>query len=493
MNRIFQSLYGKVSAVFLVLLLVLGIVQILLSVNASLNFVRESDQQLNRNLASDLAKTFKPFLQDSVDIAAIEHTFHELMVMNPRVELYLLNERGGILAFFAPPEKVKRKSVALAPIQAFLQQQEAMPVLGDDPRSPDKRKPFSVTPVKIGNTPDGYLYVILGGEQYDSASAMIRESYIVRTTAIGLIVTLIFTGIIGLILFSFLTKRFNRMSDVVRRFKKGDYGVRIKCKSRDEIGQLANSFDQMADTIVTNMAELRQTDNLRRELIANVSHDLRSPLASIQGYLETILMKDETLKPDERRHYLKTIFDNSVSLTKLVDELFELSKLDAKQIKPKRERFSIAELVQDVVMKFRPEAEKLDVRLEATLPQDLPMVNADIGMIERALSNLIDNAIRYTPAEGQVHVDLKNNTHSIKVTVADTGCGIPKEELPNVFERFYRVEKSRSRLSGGTGLGLAIAKRILDLHDSTISIDSEINKGTRLVFELPAIDRVERL
>jgi signal transduction histidine kinase len=241
------------------------------------------------------------------------------------------------------------------------------------------------------------------------------------------------------------------------------------------------------------MAELRQTDNLRRELIANVSHDLRSPLASIQGYLETILMKDETLKPDERRHYLKTIFDNSVSLTKLVDELFELSKLDAKQIKPKRERFSIAELVQDVVMKFRPEAEKLDVRLEATLPQDLPMVNADIGMIERALSNLIDNAIRYTPAEGQVHVDLKNNTHSIKVTVADTGCGIPKEELPNVFERFYRVEKSRSRLSGGTGLGLAIAKRILDLHDSTISIDSEINKGTRLVFELPAIDRVERL
>ncbi|MCG8604442.1 ATP-binding protein, partial [bacterium] len=358
---------------------------------------------------------------------------------------------------------------------------------GDDPRNPGGRKPFSVASIEMGDNVHGFLYVILGGEQYDSASAMIKGSYIVRTTAINLMITMACTAVIGLIVFALLTKRFNRITEGVEEFRRSRFEQRIDIQSEDEIGQLAKAFNEMADTIVANMDELKRNDRLRRELIANVSHDLRSPLASMQGYMETILMKGDQLTSEQRNKYLQVTYDNSVKLSTLVGELFELSKLDAKQVQPKEEPFSMAELTQDVVMKFKPQADKLNVKLQAVLPKDFPMVHADIGLIERALSNLIDNALQYTPPDGTVNVDLQNEKKKVRVKVSDTGCGIPKSEIPLIFERFYRVEKSRGRSAGGSGLGLAIAKRILDLHDSKILVDSVVDRGTTVAFDLKTV------
>ncbi len=492
MKNLLRTLYGKISAVFLLLLLTLGLVQTWVSVHSSMRFVDESDQKLNLNLARDLAKEFTPFLKDSIAYGDIMHTMHYMMVMNPRVEIYMLDGSGKILAFFAEPGKtVKTDRVDLQPIHKFLASTHDMPIAGDDPRNIGKQKPFSAATLDVGKNVHGYLYVILGGEQYDSAAAMIKESYIIRTTAISLAVILSLTGVVGLMLFAFLTKRFRAVAEAVKQFERGNFSPRVAIKSKDEIGQLAKAFNRMADTIVANMEELKRTDDLRRELVANVSHDLRSPLASMQGYLETILIKEESLKPEERRKYLQVIFDNTQMLGTLVSELFELSKLDAKQIQPKLEPFALAELTQDVVMKFQPQAEKLQVNLRAALSKDLPMVCADIGMIERALSNLIDNALRFTSEKGTVKIELANHHGKVRVAISDTGCGIPAEEIPQVFERFYRIEKSRARgagpkpLAGGAGLGLAIAKRILALHESEISIDSKVNVGTTFTFTLP--------
>ncbi len=472
---------------FLFLLLALGVVLIFLSVRSAVNFLRETDQQLNRNLARDLAQELHPYLRDSLNTRGIEESFHHLMVMNPRVELYLLDETGDIVAFFADPEKVKRQSVDLQPVGRFLTKSENLPILGDDPRDPERKKPFSVTHITYGQNQKGYLYVILGGEEFDTASEMIKGSYIVRTMVVSLSVTILFTGLVGLIGFAFLTKRFHRMTATVRKFESGDFRERIAVYSQDEIGQLASAFNQMADTIEANMDELQRTDRLRRELVANISHDLRSPLASMQGYLETIQMKEDTLSTQERQKYFRIIFDNTRQLSKLVDELFELSKLDANQVQPHAEAFSLAELTQDVVMKFRPKAEKLNIKLDMALDKTLPPVYADIGLIERALCNLIDNALQYTPENGIVEVEVFRNAQNVRVTVKDTGYGIPAEEIPFVFERFYRVEKSRTRAAGGTGLGLAIAKKILDLHQKTIFIKSVLNQGTTLWFDLNVV------
>ncbi|MGH7493717.1 MAG: ATP-binding protein [bacterium] len=486
MTRPWRSLYGKISAVFLLLLATLGAVHTYVALRSAMQFVSESEQKLNVNLARDLVKEFRPFLKDSIDYANIEHTMHYMMVMNPRVEIYLLDGGGRILAFFAEPGKtVQRTHVNLSPIHRFLSNHDNMPIMGDDPRHASRQKTFSAAPLKIGREVDGYLYVILGGEQYDSATKMVKESYIMRSTSMSFLVVVGFTGLLGLVMFALLIRRFHKMTAVVRQFAAGNYEDRIAITSQDEIGRLASAFNQMADTIVANMQELKRSDTLRRELVANVSHDLRSPLASMQGYLETVLIKDETLLPAERRRYLQIILDNTQMLGKLVSELFELSKLDAQQVQPLFEPFVLAELVQDVVMKFKPQAERSKINLQASFPPELPQVYADLGLIERALSNLIDNALRYTPEAGRVQVQLsRGGNGNVTVRVVDTGSGIPPEDLPNIFERFYRVEKSRGRAAGGAGLGLAIAKRILELHGSRLVVHSAVNAGTTISFDL---------
>jgi signal transduction histidine kinase len=411
---------------------------------------------------------------------------HYMMVMNPKIEIYLLDNKGKILAFFAEPQKkVKAQYVDLGPLKDFISGSEEIPILGDDPRHPGRRKVFSAAPIQISGKP-GYLYVIIESEQYDAAASGFRAEFMTSAVIRGLVITLIFTGFIGLILFALLTRRLRKMSEVVKKFEQGRFEQRIFDQKKDEIGQLAMTFNGMAETIVANMEELKKTDRLRRELIANVAHDLRSPLASIKGYLETIQIKDKQLTRQDREKYIDIILSVTNMLESLVEQLFELSKLDAKQTRPHPEPFSIADLVQDVIMKFKPRADKSRIDLQAVLPEQLPQVYADIGLIERALSNLIDNALRYTPEKGTVKIEIVKADQSIKVVVADTGSGIQEEELPLIFDRFYRVEKSRARSTGGSGLGLAIAKKILDLHQSSIAVESKVNVGTTFSFNLKA-------
>ena len=488
MRRFFRSFYAKLSGIFLVLLLALGVVLVSITVDSSTRFVQEADQKLNLTLAKDMAFELEPVLREGLDIAKAENLIHYMMVMNPKVEIYLLDGAGKILAFFAdPPKKVQGTHIALGPVNEFIGGGERRSlIVGEDPRHPGRQKPFSAARVTIGTNAPGYLYIVLGGEKYETVSNMLKESYIVKATLMSLLITLSFTGVIGLILFSLLTRRLRAITSVVKEFDEGQMRQRIHVRSDDELGHLGTSFNHMADTIEENIEMLRQTDRHRRELIANVSHDLRSPLASIQGYLETIQMKEDTLGPTERRQYLSTILNNTIVLNRLVEELFELSKLDAKMIQPKREPFSLAELAQDLVMKFKRQAESQDIDLKADLQEDVPYVYGDIALVERALSNLIENSFHYTPHKGSVAVAVSRKQDLVEVAVSDNGSGIPETDLPHIFERFYRVEKSRSSQGGGTGLGLAIAKKILELHDATIDVASKVGVGTTFQFGLQA-------
>jgi signal transduction histidine kinase len=224
---------------------------------------------------------------------------------------------------------------------------------------------------------------------------------------------------------------------------------------------------------------------LRRDLIANVSHDLRTPLVSMRGYLELLAAKGETLDPDQRREYLGIAVRQSEHLTALVDELFELAKLDFKGMTLEREPFPFGELATDVVQKFRLAAERKRVGLHVEAAPHLPFVNADLSLMERVLENLIGNALQHTPAGGQVCVRLSAEGMRLSAQVADTGSGIPSADLPFIFDRFYRGADGRTRTSGGAGLGLAITKRILELHDTEIRVESDAKSGTRFAFSLP--------
>lgn len=354
---------------------------------------------------------------------------------------------------------------------------------------------------------------------FDSFSRKISTAYVVLVFVLGGVMTMIYImstthstngtslqldskillgfglaifviAIVGTYLLSAITKPLIRLQISVSAFAKGQLDQRIVASTIDDLGRLANSFNAMADTIVENMEEFERTDLLRKELIANISHDLRSPLSSIQGYLETILMKDDALSSIARRKYIGIALKNTKTLNKLVGELFDLSKMDAQQVKPKCEAFSIAELVQDMAIHFRPNAEKKRIRLQVNLPEYLSLVYADIGLVERAVTNLIDNAIRYTPIGGDVFIKTSDTGDAVNISVSDNGIGIPTKDLPHIFDRFYRVEKSRDRGRGGAGLGLAITKKILELHGTTIHVQSKLNKGTTFSFKLPAWNTV---
>jgi signal transduction histidine kinase len=315
---------------------------------------------------------------------------------------------------------------------------------------------------------------------------MVRSSYIARTGLAGILLALGFTAAAGFSLLALLTGRLRRMVNVVREFQDGDMERRAVVQGRDELSRLAEAFNGMADTIVADMARLEQADRHRREILANISHDLRSPLASIRGYAETMTLREGRLSSEERKEYLGIIQRNGARLSRLVEDLLELARLDAQEIRPEKVPFQVAELVQDVVLQFKDRAQTLEIDLVSDVPTHLPMVEGDIALLERVLVNLIENALQFTPAGGRVTVVAGLSGEAVTIGVEDTGCGIPEEEAPRVFERFYRVEKSRSRSrgEGGTGLGLAIARRITELHGATLQLDSVPDRGSRFFFSL---------
>jgi signal transduction histidine kinase len=264
--------------------------------------------------------------------------------------------------------------------------------------------------------------------------------------------------------------------------------ARLVTGLKQEIDERRVAQDRLAGALaeVERLKQDLEAENsyLRRDLIANVSHDLRTPLVSIRGYLEVLAAKGDQLAPPQRRDYLAIAVRQSEHLGRLVDQLFELAKLDFKDMTLSREAFPLGELAHDVIQKFRLVAEGRGVHLEVEAPAALANVDGDLGLLERVFENLIGNALRYTPAGGSVTVRLTGGEDAVQVEVADTGSGIAAAELPKVFDRHWRGGDGCQTASTGAGLGLAITKRILELHGAPIGVESG-DHGTRFSFAVP--------
>jgi len=307
---------------------------------------------------------------------------------------------------------------------------------------------------------------------------MVRNSYYLRTGLITFLLAFAATIVAGLSLFSLLTRRLRRLRAAVKSFELGDYDKRVTIGGNDELADLGRTFNEMADSVDKSVQQ-------RSDLIANISHDLRSPLTSIRGHLETIILKDDKLSNEERKKYLEISLKNVSNFQKLVEELFELAKLESKEIKVEYEPFQIAELAQDVFMKLQPQAEDSGVEMKILQPDMIPVFNGDIAMMERALTNIIENALSFTPEGGKINLEMSVQNENLLIRIRDTGLGINPEDLPHIFERFYKADKSRDRRSPGTGLGLAITKEIILLHNGKIEAFSKEKEGTLFVITLP--------
>jgi len=458
------------------------------------NYYEEVTQRLNASIAMYVTGEMQLIEDGAVREDALALLAQRAMIINPTVEIYLLDTEGRILAHALPPDAVKVDRVALGPVRELIVGDTQMPLRGTDPRHRDRQKIFSAHPVMHDGVLQGYLYAILGGQKYDELATSVRASY-VKKTSLGALLAIVLAAFgVGLLVFGLLTRRLTRLTADVQRFTRSGFepdaiplpgDPDADRPAADEIGQLRDAFSRMANKIREQFESLKETDRLRRELISNVSHDLRTPLASMHGYVETLLLKNDSLSEAERLRYLEITRKHSLRLRQLIGDLFELSKLDSASVQPSLETFSLAELLQDVTQEFELEAQRKGIALDVRAPAEAALVHADIGLIQRVLENLLRNALKYTPAGGSVTISLDPRPDRVAVAVADTGCGIAEGDLERIFDRFYRSEQGDEEPSGSAGLGLAIVKRILDLHGSRITVRSAPNEGTRFEFDIP--------
>ena len=290
--------------------------------------------------------------------------------------------------------------------------------------------------------------------------------------------------VLGLFFSSALALRIQRLEQAAREIAAHRLETRTEVKGNDEVAALARTFNQMAEQLQAAEQNQRQLETLRRDLIAWASHDLQTPLASIRAITEA-LADGVVDDPETVQRYLRTIQGDIRSLSSLIDDLFQMAQLDAGGLKLELEQASLADLISDALESFSEQAGRLGVNLHGSAEEGLDPVTMDTQRICRVLANLIGNALRHTPAGGQVRVQARRKRAEVQVEVEDTGEGIRNEDLPFIFDRFYRGEKSRSRATGGAGLGLAIARGIVEAHGGQIVVESQPGKLTRFSFTLP--------
>lgn len=299
---------------------------------------------------------------------------------------------------------------------------------------------------------------------------------------------LVFAGILsasfGYLLAAGMTRSLDLLRHSAHQLAAGDFSARVCLTEIDELTDVANAFNLMADQLEKAFARQRELEQARRDLIVAISHDLRTPLASARAMIEA-LADGVVSEPETVQRYYATTRGQIESLSGLINDLFELAQLDTGQVQLRLEPVNMNDLLSDVLETMQVHARNKGVSLRAVFSQDLPIIKAELDKIQRVLFNLVQNAIRHTPASGSIALATRVIPEGIQVDVIDSGEGIPADDLPYVFDQFFRGDRSRSRETGGAGLGLAIARRIIEAHHGRIWVESQVGRGTCFSFVLP--------
>ena len=478
------TLTQRLSLVFALLLLICSGTSAWLQVRSNHMHELEVVQGLSRDLAAHIARDTQLMDADGLKPDAVRNLFSQLMLVNPSVEVYLLDINGRVVGNAAPSGHLRRDQVNLEPVRRFLSG-AMLPILGDDPRSVDGLKVFSAAPLRVNGQQTGYLYVVLLGEAHDVFDARDATGMALNIALWSIALVALLCLLAGLTAFAWITRPLRQLTEKVGQFDingapKVPQAVAPEVASQDEIAVLDHAFVQMENRLGEQWRAITHQEQERREMVANISHDLRTPLASLHGYLETLSLKDASLTPQERRRYLGIALDQSRKVGGLAQSLLELVRLEHGFVQPVIEGFSIPDLVQDIFQKFELTAEARAITLTASLPPVVPTVLADLGLIERVLTNLLDNALRHTQPNGEVEVTLAPKPGFVEVTVSDSGPGISADLREGLFLRAFTIGGARR----DGGLGLRIVHRILQLHGQEIRLIDVPGRGATFTFAL---------
>lgn len=420
---VFNTLYTKIAITFLALVFILGGSFLLISQSTNETYSQEIMQRLNQSVAMYITENELLIDQGVVNEKAVDTITNRAMILNPSLEIYILDPQGDILSHRLPEESVRLNAVAQQPITTYLGEHKTWPILGEDPRNPETKNAFSVSPITQSGQLQGYAYVIIGGEMYQNLLQTTVDSYATQVGILLMIGSVVTASLLGCLVFFLLTRRLNKLRKAMHQFNpesplKDHKAPPHLSNKKDEIGELHTAFESMKYHIHQQFEALKVLDTTRRELIANTSHDLRTPLAYMQGYIETLLIKKSTLDEEQRKHYLNIAFKHCKRLGRLISELFELSKLESDSIKPQVEPFSLLELIHDCVQEFSFSAKKQNIKLTIDMCETDCFVIADIALIHRVLQNLIENALQHTPMLCNIHLKEEvSKLKSVKISI----------------------------------------------------------------------------
>jgi two-component system, OmpR family, sensor kinase len=480
MNSLRTRLLISLATLLGLLLLVVSMLQW----RAAHEFADEVIYRQNRSIAMYVAERLATEGQQAFDRQLMQRIASHAMTLNPSATVHLIDAAGSVQWPTSPPGGNFRMPVATLH-RLFALAQEDRPVYGPVPGSTDQSQLISIAEMKLPDRVLGYVYVTLSGVQSDPWSASLSQGFALRAGYQQLLVLAIVALLAAFALTRTLTRPLQQLHDKVVQT-----GQQLGLQSTDpgsgrckDVATISQVFTALAQTVQEQVKQLRQTDSLRRELLAHISHDLRTPLTAMRGYLETLAIKGNSLAPRDRERFIGTAVRHSERLNKIVDRLFLLARLDAATLALNPEPVALGDMAQDLISKWQVSAESAGVNLQLELESVPSMVYADIGLLETVLENLLENALRHTAPGGAITLAVRGRPESVTICISDNGSGMSAQLLAAARATFVIGPGGRS------GIGLAIVRRVLALHGTCLDLSSQVGRGTTAKFTLKTCGR----
>ncbi len=451
------------------------------------------------------------------DIFAVQERFPEeftgflrnLVLFEPDTQLYLLDSQGTVIASTGEVQLPEGFMVALAPVMEAIGPTPMPYVLGDDPERMDASAVIAARPlhravIRSDAAVAGYLYLVSHKRSLPEGRLMALQSTFAKPALVLILAVVGLATLLAAWVTAAVTRPLARLSATVAAVSRhgledftaagspqpDTFGL-VETAASDEFGQLNNGIRAMLATLRSQWSTLRRLDHFRREGVSNLSHDLRSPLTATAACLETLENRwagDAARASD--RQLVEVALRNTHNAARLVQSLGDLAQLDEPEFRLRAEVMDVSELLDDVALRFTERAARQGVRIEAAAPESgarAPLAAVDVELFERAIANLVDNALKFCPAGARIALDTVQNDHEVQVRVSDSGLGIAAADLPHLFDRFYQSRQNVAPATGegGKGLGLAIVKRIVELHQGRVEVSNLPGAGTRVTLALP--------
>lgn len=455
----FNKISFKIGLLFFVFILIIeSFLFFILYINLANNRI---DEVMDSLLAR--GNTHRDVLEDHFDQSTLEHVV--IMESESEFSVVITDENGKIVVSSDPTEK------SMMDVVNHSDEKTDVPIEGKvvEDRWNEKQYIATDSPITVNNKHQGHVFMFADTDYVKQTVNQLNNQFWIT----GLI-TVVLTIITIFVLSRFIAHPLIKMKKATEQLSKGKHHVALHTTRKDELGELANSITKLAEDLKTSKTE-------RNEFLASIAHELRTPLTYIKGYADIINRNDTT--KEEKEEYIAIIWEETEELTMLIKHLFELAKMDEHSFLIHPKWLNLCDFLHNIIERIQPVLADKKVTIHISCPKSL-MVYIDPERFQQVFMNIFDNAQKYSDEGSTVNVLVSKTDEHTVINIVDQGEGIPEKDLPYIFDRLYRVEKSRSRQSGGAGLGLSITKEIVEAHSGSIEIDSQRNKGTNVIIKL---------